>query len=103
MFSQHQEENDLEGKSKVNRYLSNRCEATIQDFNILLQWKVNIPKYPILVEVARDVLTIPISTVASESTFSNEGRILDSFRSSLSSFTVEALICTQDWVKELLK
>jgi hypothetical protein len=99
MFSQHQEENDLEGKSEVNRYLSNRCEAATQDFNILFWWKVNIPKYPILAEVARDVLAILIFTVASESTFSNEGRILDSFRSSLSSFTVEALICTQDWLK----
>jgi hypothetical protein len=70
--------------------------AATQDFNILLWWKINAPKYPILAEVARDVLAIPISTVASESAFSNGGRILDSFRSSLSPFTVEALICTQD-------
>ena len=94
VFSQHQEENDLEGKSEVDRYLSDRCEAATQDFNILLWWKVNAPKYPILAEVAYDVLAIPISTVASESAFSNGGRILDSFKSSLSPFTVEALICT---------
>ena len=74
----------------------NQCEATTQDFNILLWWKVNAPKYSILAEVAHDILAIHISTVASECAFSNGGRILDSFRSSLSLFTVEALICTQD-------
>jgi hypothetical protein len=45
------------------------------------------------------ILVILISTVALESTFSNEERILDPFRSSLSPLTVDALICTQDWLK----
>jgi hypothetical protein len=75
------------------------CEATKKEFDILLRWKVNAPKYPILAEIARDILVIHISTIASESAFSNEGRILDPFRSSLSPLTVEALICTQDWLK----
>jgi hypothetical protein len=49
--------------------------------------------------LARDVLAIPISTVASESAFSTGGRILDDFRSSLTPFMIEALICTQDWLR----
>ncbi|KAK1383621.1 hypothetical protein POM88_021356 [Heracleum sosnowskyi] len=51
-------------------------------------------------KMARDVLAIPVSTVASESTFSTSGRILDSFRSSLSPKMLEALVCTQSWLKE---
>jgi len=39
-----------------------------------------------------------VSTVASESAFSTGGRILDSFKSSSSPKTVEALICTQNWI-----
>nr|GFA67055.1 hypothetical protein [Tanacetum cinerariifolium] len=39
--------------------------------------------------------------VASESTFRTEGRVLDSFRSSLSPETVQALICCQDWVRSV--
>ena len=40
-----------------------------------------------------------MSTVAFETAFSTEGRILDSFMSFLSPKTVEALICTQNWVR----
>jgi hypothetical protein len=99
-FTQHLEEaNNLECMSEVDRYFLDECEATTKDFDILLWWKVNAPKYPILAEIARDILVISISTVAFESTFSNEGHILDHFRSSLSPMTVEALICTQDWLK----
>uniref|UniRef100_A0A251T751 Putative HAT dimerization domain, Ribonuclease H-like domain protein n=1 Tax=Helianthus annuus TaxID=4232 RepID=A0A251T751_HELAN len=48
--------------------------------------------------MARDFLTIPVSTVASESTFSASGRVLNEHRSSLGKDTVEALICTKDWL-----
>jgi hypothetical protein len=52
--------------------------------------------------LARDVLAIPISSVASESAFSTSGRILDDFRSSLTPFMLEALVCTQDWLRWLI-
>jgi hypothetical protein len=52
--------------------------------------------------LARDVLAIPISTVASESAFSTSGRILDDFRTSLTPFMVEALVCTNDWVRRAI-
>ncbi|XP_030939787.1 zinc finger BED domain-containing protein RICESLEEPER 2-like [Quercus lobata] len=55
--------------------------------------------YVILFEVARDVIAIPVSTIASESAFSMGGRVLDPFRSSLAPKTMEALICAQNWLK----
>ncbi|KAJ9562424.1 hypothetical protein OSB04_007584 [Centaurea solstitialis] len=69
------------------------------DFDLLMWWKMNGARFPILSKLARDVLAVPISTVASESTFSTSGRVLDNFRSSLTPKIVEALICTQDWLR----
>jgi hypothetical protein len=77
-------------------YLLDGYEANIIDFDILTWWKVNAPKYPTLAEIARDVLVILISIVASESAFSNGRCVLDPFRSPLSPLTVDAMICTQD-------
>ncbi|XP_065865471.1 uncharacterized protein [Euphorbia lathyris] len=48
---------------------------------------------------SRDVLAIPVSTVASESAFSTGGRVLDSFRSALTPRIVEALVCAQNWLR----
>ena len=70
------------------------------EFDILDWWKaVGSYKYPTLSEMAKDILAIPISYVASESAFSNGGRALDDFRSSLLPTIVEALICIEDWLR----
>ena len=71
-------------------------------FEILGWWKANLDRYQVLSKLARDVLAVPISTVASESAFSTRRRILDPFRSSLSSLMVQNLICAQDWLQALV-
>ena len=47
--------------------------------------------------MARDLLTVPASTVASESCFSAGGRVVSEKMASLSPSTIEALICLKDW------
>ena len=48
--------------------------------------------------MACDILSILISTVALESTFSVGGRVIDQFRSTLKSDVIEALVCSRDWL-----
>jgi hAT family C-terminal dimerisation region len=72
-------------------------------FDVLKWWSQNCSKYHILSKLARDVLCIPITTVASESAFSVGGRVLDDYRSSLKQDMVEILVCGGDWLKAVSK
>ncbi|XP_031264837.1 zinc finger BED domain-containing protein RICESLEEPER 2-like [Pistacia vera] len=85
--------------SELEIYLEEKCLPVKSKLNILDWWKVNATTYKVLSYMARDVFDIPVSTVASELAFSTSGRVLDHFRSSLSTPIVEALVCTQDWLR----
>ncbi|KAL5825603.1 hypothetical protein ACOSQ3_021666 [Xanthoceras sorbifolium] len=86
------------GKNEVERFLL-EVERKCPSFDVLTWWSVSRKHYPILAFIAKDVFAMPIFTVASESAFSNGGRVLDPFRGSLNSKTVECLICTENWLQ----
>ncbi|TYK23151.1 zinc finger BED domain-containing protein DAYSLEEPER-like [Cucumis melo var. makuwa] len=68
-------ENDVNNvKSKLDCYLDESLLLRTEDFNILQWWKLNGVKYNVLYEIAKDVLAVPITIVASESAFSIGGR-----------------------------
>nr|XP_028963422.1 zinc finger BED domain-containing protein RICESLEEPER 2-like [Malus domestica] len=85
-------------QSYLDLYLGEKVLPRTQDFDILSWWKTNGIKYPILHQIARGILAIHVSTVASESSFSTGGRIISPHRSRLHSSTVEALMCSRDWL-----
>ncbi|KAL8484072.1 hypothetical protein ACS0TY_026679 [Phlomoides rotata] len=88
---------DFEGnlKNELDSYLEERVLQRKTDFDILSWWK-NALKYPTLQLITRDVLTIPISIVASKSAFSTGGRFISPHRSRLHHNTLETLMCSQD-------
>ncbi|KAK1551624.1 hypothetical protein Q3G72_001479 [Acer saccharum] len=92
-------EDNIMCKNEVERYLLEPVERKRSNFDVLNWWSVSSAHYPILALVAKDVFAMPISTVASESAFSSGGRVLDSFRSSLTPKMAECLICTQNWLQ----
>ena len=55
-----------------------------------------------LSKVVKDVMVVPVSTVASESAFSTGGRIVDPFRSALSPLMVQNLVCSQNWLQAIV-
>ncbi|KAG6537852.1 hypothetical protein ZIOFF_002955 [Zingiber officinale] len=68
-------------------------------FDILEWWKGNTTTFPVLSKIAKDICSIPSSTVASENAFSLGRRVVDPFRASLHPKMVEALVCTSDWLR----
>ncbi|CAH9080019.1 unnamed protein product [Cuscuta epithymum] len=100
-YMQQQQANQVvQINNEVDAYLCDPCEGSFnQSFCLLLWWKLNSSKYPILGKVARDVFAMPCSTVASENAFSSGERTVNYFKSSLSPRMVEALVCSNDWIK----
>ena len=83
----------------INRYLS---VETIpfednEDFDILEWWKKQQIKYLMLSFIAHDVLTVSVSIVASEATFSAGGRVVIKKRCNLSLEAIKAVVCLKDW------
>jgi hypothetical protein len=79
-FALHLEE--IESKdinSELSRFLMDNCEKHTERFDILNWWKVNSSKYPILSKLAKDVLAVPMPTVALELAFSTGGQVISSF------------------------
>ena len=72
-------------------------------FDILLWWKLNGVKYPVLQTIAREILVIPVSTIASESAFSSSGRLVSHHRNRLHPKMIEALMCAESWLWSVAK
>ncbi|XP_035836239.1 zinc finger BED domain-containing protein RICESLEEPER 1 isoform X4 [Helianthus annuus] len=96
-FDQFQSKDFLANKkTELQLYLDESRVDRNSNLDVLTFWKANEFRYPTLARMARDFLTIPVSTVASESTFSASGRVLNEHRSSLGSNEVNLDELTED-------
>ena len=66
--------------------------------DILDFWKKKQSKFPVLACMTCDILTIQASTVASESSFSLNGRIISVRRTRLTPESVEMAVCLKDYL-----
>ena len=84
------------GRTQLDIYLD---EPTfefdfLEQMDVLQWWKNNSLRFSDLSLMARDVLSIPITTMASESSFNIGSRILNKYRNCLFPENVEAIICS---------
>ncbi|CAH9076336.1 unnamed protein product [Cuscuta epithymum] len=90
-------------KSELEVYLEDDLyipDSSSLSFCALEWWKNNSMKYKVLSKMAADIRAIPITTVASEATFSAGGRVIDEYRSRLNEESVSALLCGGDWLRK---
>jgi hypothetical protein len=87
-------------KSDLEMYLEEAVyrqkEGNQDNFDILGWWKSFAAKYPVLSQMARDILAIPVSIIPLDS----EDRTLNEYLSTMDPSTVQGLVCAQDWLRE---
>ena len=86
-------------KSELEQYLEESLLPRHQEMDVLKWWEENKLKYPTLSKMARDILTMQVSTAEPDTVFDTEIKELDSYWSSLRPETVEALVCAKDWLR----
>jgi len=85
-------------KSELDQYLHEPLVPRLPNFDVLTWWKLNKVKDPTLSKMARDILSIPFSSVPADSIFDGKSKEMDPYRSSLRPEVVEALVCAKDWM-----
>ncbi|KAL6189159.1 hypothetical protein ACLB2K_040549 [Fragaria x ananassa] len=86
--------------SSINSNLPTSSDSVIvpndedEDF---AEWRSHEEVYHVLSLIARDLLSVPASMVASEAAFSAGRRVVSKNRASLSPSTIQAVICLKDW------
>ena len=89
--------NDVQPQLDI--YLDKGCSVG-NDLNVLEFWKLHKYRFLELAIMACDILSIPITIVASESSFSIGGRILHKYINCLLPKTMQALICIRNWLHD---
>ena len=85
-------------RMKFDHFIDEEVLKRNEEFDILALWKSNGFKYPTLQRIARNILAIPDTTIASESAFSTSRRLLSPHRSRVHPKTIEAMMCAHNWL-----
>ncbi|KAI3495970.1 hypothetical protein L1887_38318 [Cichorium endivia] len=88
-----------QSKSELDQYLEESLLPRVHEFDVVGWWKLNKVKYPTLSKMARDILSVPVSTVVPEAVFEVGRPEMERYRCSLRAETVEALVCAKDWLR----
>jgi len=93
---QERSTNQSEDIPEVQRYLTTAV-AILQDQCPLAWWKVHSAEYPTIARMARDILSIPLTSVPVERLFSAARDILPYRRNRMGDKMITALLLTKSW------
>ncbi|KAL2926616.1 putative AC transposase [Bienertia sinuspersici] len=93
-------EKSVEEKSQLDLYLEEKNIDHNVKHDVLLWWENNrAHRHPQLRALAHNILAIPILSIPSESAFSMCKKLINPWRASLASITIESLACYEDWLR----
>ncbi|KAL4326189.1 hypothetical protein GQ457_11G025140 [Hibiscus cannabinus] len=82
--------------SELDRYFEEDVIHKTPNSDIFVWWKINGPQFAILKAIAKDIYATSVSIVASKSTFSIRGRLVNPQRNRLHPSTIDTLTCCQN-------
>ncbi|GJZ86808.1 zinc finger BED domain-containing protein RICESLEEPER 2 [Tanacetum coccineum] len=93
--------NDRIASSEYERYVqsdfvSHLSTEELAGYDVLGFWKAKESTFPVLSLMARDILSVQATSVASESVFSTSGRVLSIRRTRLIPASLEMCMCLKD-------
>lgn len=97
-FDSFESEVVVSQKSQLELYLDEPRLDRKARLDVLAYWRGNQFRYPEVAAMARDILSIPVSSVTVENAFDVSGRALDQYYSALQPDMLEAFICTRNWL-----
>jgi hypothetical protein len=84
--------------AEIERYVKLLAPPEKAEVNVLKWWKDNASQFPLLSEVARDYLAVPMTSAPSERAFSSSGKMITSQRTSMAPETASMLsYVQQNW------
>ncbi|CAA2990914.1 zinc finger BED domain-containing RICESLEEPER 1-like [Olea europaea subsp. europaea] len=97
-YSEFVQSNNQSKKSDLDSYLEEPVLPWDENFNVLLWWKSEAPKYPNVSKIARDFLAIPISVATSHDAYYYlENRPPDHHVITSGAEMMNALMCCRSW------
>ncbi|XP_050258832.1 zinc finger BED domain-containing protein RICESLEEPER 2-like [Quercus robur] len=84
-------------RAELHRYLEEPIPDFEGEFDILGWWHTNSTKFPTLLRMACDILTIPLTSI-SDSAFSIETMTINPTFNGLDPDIIEALVCGENWL-----
>jgi hypothetical protein len=100
----HQELDTETGKSQLDIYLDEPGLDfhSYEDMDVLQWWKNNNDRFPELSRLACDLLSVPITTVASNSEYCTGSHFFNKYKDRILPMDVETRICTRSWLYDFV-
>ncbi|GJV68855.1 putative retrotransposon protein [Tanacetum coccineum] len=89
-------EDEYQGEYVESDFVSHLATDELAGYDVLGFWKANESTFPVISQMAQDILSVQATSVASESAFSTSGRVLSIQRTRVTPASSKMCVCLKD-------